>query len=306
MAAYQSALGGMPIRQNTGIARSTPGTIAALAVAYLNSPSFAAMAPSSKRTYRGIAHRFVRLYGSHGVATLRREHVERLLERRSATPAAGNNELKLLRRLMRLAIREGYRIDDPTTGVKPLKSRRGGFYTWTEDDIAAFATAHPLGSKARLALALLLHTGQRRSDIVKLGRQHVRDGIISVRQQKTGTLVEIPVHTELQASLDAAAGPDLTFLITAQGRPFTPAGFGNWFREQCRLAGLPKECSAHGIRKAVARRLAEAGCTPHQIMSITGHKTLKEVDRYTAQASRRRLALEAMDKVVNGTSIGKP
>ncbi|WP_354595950.1 tyrosine-type recombinase/integrase [Rhodovulum tesquicola] len=87
---------------------------------------------------------------------------------------------------------------------------------------------------------------------------------------------------------------NLSFLVTAQGRPFSPAGFTNWFRDMVREAGLPDGLSPHGLRKATCRRLAEAGCTPHQIMAISGHKSLAEVTRYTVAAGRKDLAVQAM------------
>ncbi len=101
---------------------------------------------------------------------------------------------------------------------------------------------------------------------------------------------------DLQAIIDATPSEHLTFLTTAFGKPFTAAGFGNWFREQCNEAGLP-HCSAHGLRKAAARRLAEAGCTAHEIAAITGHASLREVQRYTKAADQTRLAVAAMDKM---------
>ncbi|MEA1835267.1 tyrosine-type recombinase/integrase, partial [Methylobacterium durans] len=177
-------------------------------------------------------------------------------------------------------------------------SKSEGFYTWSEADIATFEDRYPIGSRARLALALLLYTCQRRSDVVRMGRQHVRNGALAVRQQKTGTSLEIPLHPDLQSVLEASQAEHLTFLVTHEGRPFTPAGFTNWFRDTVRAAGLPDGCSPHGLRKAACRRLAEAGCTPHEIMSISGHKSLKEVTRYTAAAEQKRLAVRAMSTVV--------
>ncbi|MDE0944982.1 MAG: tyrosine-type recombinase/integrase, partial [Alphaproteobacteria bacterium] len=143
-----------------------------------------------------------------------------------------------------------------------------------------FEAEHPLDSKPRLALALLLYTGQRRSDVVGMGRQHVRDSRIQLRQVKTGTALAVSIHPNLQAVLDAHSVDNLTFLVTEFGKPFTAAGFGNWFRKQAIAAGLPDVCRSHGLRKAAARRLAEAGCTAPQIASVTGHKSLSEVERY--------------------------
>ncbi len=103
--------------------------------------------------------------------------------------------------------------------------------------------------------------------------------------------------------IDATPSRHLTFIVTAFGRPFAVASFGNWFREQCNMANL-RHCAFHGLRKAASVRLAEAGCTPHEIAAITGHASLKEIVRYTATADRKRLAASAMAKMRSRTSIG--
>lgn len=140
--------------------------------------------------------------------------------------------------------------------------------------------------------------------MVRIGRQHIRKGVLSVIQQKTGQDVHIPLHPDLSATLDALRRDNLTFLMTGQGKPFSPAGFTNWFRDMVREAGLPDGLSPHGLRKATCRRLAEAGCTAHEIMAISGHRSLAEVTRYTVAASRRDLAKRAiasLDKTETGT-----
>jgi len=114
-----------------------------------------------------------------------------------------------------------------------------------------------------------------------------------VRQIKTDALLAIEMHPALREVLASTPRENMTFLVTAYGKPHTAAGFGNWFREQCDAAGLP-QCSAHGLRKAAARRLAEAGCSNQQIKAVTGHKTDKEVSRYTAAADQSRLAEQAI------------
>jgi integrase len=231
---------------------------------------------------------------------LRQADVRKLMQQRS-TPDGSNLLLRALRAIMKHAVDVGMRADDPTAGVPKIKVKRDGYHTWTEADIEQFERVHPVGSRARLAFALLLYTGQRRSDVIRLGRQHIRDGLISLRQQKTGTEVTIPVHTDLAAILARTVGNGLA-IISSESRPGHPIGpeqFGHWFRRMCNQAGLP-HCSAHGLRKAAARRLAEAGATAHEIASITGHKTLAEVQRYSEAADRVRLARSAMDKL--GTS----
>jgi integrase len=307
MGAHSAAMEGEKLpRTEVGASRTVPGTINALVVAYLNAPAFGALSVSTKKTYRGILERFREAHGDKRVKMMEPHNVLAVMSSKATTPAAANNLLRMLRQLMKFAVLHGWRESDPTTGIKPPRMRSGGFHTWTEPEIAAFESAHKIGTRARLALALLLYTAQRRSDVVRLGRQHIRDGVLSIRQQKTGAAVEIPVLPELRAILEASQNAHLTFLVTASGKPFSSAGFGNWFREMCDEANLPKACAAHGLRKAAARRLAEAGCTAHQIMSITGHKTLREVTRYTEAADRRGLAVAAMSKLKKRTLREKP
>ncbi|MEY4967167.1 MAG: hypothetical protein RL274_2750 [Pseudomonadota bacterium] len=302
-AAAMEARQAMP--KQIGAERTLPGSINALTIAYFNSADFHGLAETTRSTYRGILEAFRTEFGNRSAAGLDRRAVAALVNQKAATPAAAGNRLRMIRIVTRFGIAQGWRNDDPTTGVKAPKIRSGGFHTWTEEEIAAFEAKHPVGTRARLALALLLWTAQRRGDVVRMGKQHIKAEWLTVRQQKTGAVVQIPVHTELRVAIDALPNNHLTFLVTENGKPFTAAGFGNWFRDVCRQAGLPDHCAAHGLRKAAARRLAEAGCTAHQIMAITGHKTLREVTRYTEAADRHGLAETAMAKIGRGTSSGK-
>lgn len=276
-----------------GLSRTKPGTLSALIAAYYASPEFTGLASSTKATYRGIIERFRAKHGDKRVAAIERKHIKAIIGAMHETPAAANNLLDRLKALMTLAIDIGMRKDDPTLRMRGYGTKGDGFHTWTEDEIEAFEMRHPIGSKSRLALALMLYTGQRRSDAVTMGWQHVSGHRIKVRQQKTKGRLEIPMHPTLRAVMAATPRENMTFLVTSFGKPFTPAGFGNWFRERCDEAEL-RQCSAHGLRKAAARRLAEAGCSNQQIKAITGHKTDKEVSRYTAAADQVRLAEQAM------------
>jgi integrase len=210
----------------------------------------------------------------------------------------------LIKSLMAFAVDEEWRADDPTIGIKPIANRSAGFHTWDENQIAAFEAHHPVGTTARLALALLLYTAQRRSDAVRMGRQHIRDGVVHVRQQKTGAMLAIPLHPALATIIEATPSEHLTLLTTSKGKPFTAAGFGNWFRDRCNEAGLPKQCAAHGLRKAACRRLAEAGCSANVIASISGHRTLSEVARYTKAADQQRMARDGMAAIISRTGSG--
>jgi integrase len=302
--AYAAAMANAPMPTDIGAKRIRAGSIDALVIAYFNSPGFLSLSPATQATYRGILEGFTREHGPKPLAPLTRKHLEAMLARRMATPAAANHWLRLVKQLMRFAVREGMRPDDPARDIDYIKRKTAGFHTWTEDEIAAFEAHHPIGTKARLALALLLYTAQRRSDVVKIGRQHVRASVVHVRQQKTGTMLAIPVHPALQAILDATPGEHLTFLVTEYGKPFTAAGFGNWFRDRCDEAGLPKHCAAHGLRKAACRRLAEAGCSANVIAAISGHTTLREVERYTKAADQERMARQGMAAMVTGRNVG--
>jgi integrase len=240
-------------------------------------------------------------HGDKPVSLLDRRGVKAQLAKLSEKPGAANNFLRYLRLLMGFAIEEGLRADDPTARVKRLKVPGDGFRSWSEGEITAFENRHPIGSKARLAFSLLLFTAQRRGDAIRLGRGDILGGRICLKQNKTGARLEIPIHPELATVLrDAPVGP-ATFLITEYGEAFTPAGFGNRFRDRCKEAGLPTGMNAHGLRKAAARRLAEAGCTTREIMSITGHKTLGEIERYTRAVSQESLATGAMAKLAGRT-----
>lgn len=295
MAAYEAALAGQSIPPAADRA-GKPGTIRALAVSYFNSTAYRSMKDSTQAVYRAIIERLCREHGDKRAALMQREHVVKLMAARADKPESANGLRKCLRAMMQHAIEIGLRADDPTRDVKAIRGKTGGFHSWSDAEIAQFEKRHPVGTKPRLALALLLYTAQRRADVVGMGWQHCRDGSISVRQIKTGAQLQIPVHSALAGVLNDTPRENMTFLTTQFGKPFTAPGFGNWFRERCNEAGLPN-CSAHGLRKAAARRLAEAGCTTHEIASITGHASLREIQRYTKAVDQVRLGVAAMDKV---------
>ncbi|MDQ1079726.1 tyrosine-type recombinase/integrase [Pseudoroseomonas cervicalis] len=298
MAAYQAAMAAAPDKAPIGATLTVPGSIDALAVDWYGSALFRQLASSTQAVYRRNLERIRAAHGHRLVADLDAQVVRRLMAKQIETPAAANHVLRMLRLLMRHAIDLEWRPDDPTRGVRRFRERQEGARTWSEEDIARFEAHHPIGSRARLAMALLLYTGQRRSDVVKMGRQHLRGGSIFVRQQKTGAELLIPLHPELRRVLEATQGEHLTFLTTQAGASFaSPTGFYNWFVEVTQAAGLPKGLSPHGLRKAAARRLAEAGCSAHQIAAITGHKTLSEVERYTRAVDQERLATAAILKL---------
>lgn len=232
------------------------------------------------------------------------KHVRKLRDELNATPGAARHRLKALRALFRWAV-ENDDIDwvesNPALGVSIIKYRTKGHHSWTITEVEQYEARHPLGSQARLALDILLYTAGRREDVPRLGRQHLTpNGRLQFTQAKNEhrapVEIDIPVHPDLDTSINATPSGHLAFLVTQFGKPFTANGFGNKFKDWCRQADLP-HCSAHGVRKATAARLAERGATPHEIMAITGHRTLEEVERYTRAASRAVLADSGMAKL---------
>jgi len=208
MAAYTNALEAAPkTTTEIGSARTIAGSVNAMIVGYLGSAAFSQLAATSQRQYRRILEELRRQHGDHSIATLERRHVTLLIEAKAATPAAARDLLRCLRLLVQHAIKLGIRQDDPTIGVRVKMPKTDGFRTWTEDEIAAFEAAYPIGTKARLALALLLGTALRAGDVVRVGRSHVRNGaVVGIVQQKTGApLPPIPISADLAAAINAAA-----------------------------------------------------------------------------------------------------
>lgn len=270
------------------------GSLGCLIAEYYLSAQFLNLRPITRGTYRNEMERLRAAHGDKPVKLLDRKGVLKLIGERAGKPGAANQLLKMLKVLMGFAILTEVRKDDPTAKIKKLKVEGDGFLAWSEADIERFEDRHPVGSKARLALALLLYTAQRRGDVIRITPRDIRSGVLSLVQSKTGTPLEVPIHPELAATIAASTTGLQAILTTQGGKPFSPAGFGNWFRDRCTEAGLPKGYNAHGLRKAACRRLAEAGCSTKQIMAISGHKDLSEVERYTKAAEQARLGRQAM------------
>lgn len=291
---YRRALVAKPEPKKMMIGTVTPGSIDALCIAYYGTADFKRLDDRTQRVRRGILDRFRMGHGNKPAARLEARHLVALGDQHTETPEAYNALLKALRAVFRAGVLRGLVKDNPAVAVPYLPSRNpDGFHSWTLEEVEQFEARWPVGTKPRLALALLLYTAQRRSDVVLLGRQMVRDGVLTFTQQKNRARkpvkVTIPVIAELRRVIDASTCGDLTFLVTEHGGAFTPESFGNAFRRWCRAAGLP-HCSPHGLRKAAAARLADLGCSAHEIMAVTGHRTIKEVIRYTEASDRRRMA----------------
>ena len=235
---------------------------------------------------RAILERFREEHGDKRIALMHKGALQTILNKKS--PAAAANWRKALRGLIDHALSLDMLATDPLVGVKltPVKSKAP--HTWEPEECAHFEAHYALGTRERLAYELLLQVGHSRSDIVRMGRQHVRNGVLSLERQKTKVAFDVTVTPMLQAAIDAMPpSHHLMFLVTAHGKPFTAAGFGNWFRDACNAAGLPKRCTSHGLRRAAATRAADRGATTTQLMAWFGWKTASEADRYTRSADRK-------------------
>jgi integrase len=302
MAAYGAQLSETP-ETVTLRTKAAPGTFAALAVRYYGSPQYQSLSETSRANYRRVIDGFLEQHGHRQVKQMTREHIDIIIGKMASKPGAGIILLKRVRTLVRYAMALGWTDRDPTAGVKAYRSKE--IHTWNEEEIAAFEERWSVGSRERLAFGLLLYTGQRGSDVHRmLWTDYVGD-TIRVAQQKTKTKLTLPIHESLGCLLDIANRNHATIVVTTYQKPFSVKGFGNMMSDAIREAGLPRRCKPHGLRKAAARRLAEAGCSTNEIMAITGHKTLAEVERYTRAAEQERLARQAIQRQSENRS-GKP
>jgi integrase len=276
--------------------RPRPGSLREFCIAYYGSADFRRLSRRTQHVRRLILDKLCAQHGNKPAESLEPKHVRSLRDARPDKPEAGNAIVKALRAVFHVAMESGRADANPAKQVSYRASGSPGFHTWTDAEVRQFEAHHPIGTMARLALALLLYTGQRRSDVVRFGPAQVHDGLLVFRQLKTGAELVLPIVPALQQAIDATACGADTFLVTEFRRPFTADGFGNRFRAWCDDAGL-RHCSAHGLRKAAATRLAEAGASSHEIAAVTGHRTLKEVARYTAAADQRRLAQRAFARL---------
>lgn len=295
MAAYQAALGAAP--KPVAMERSKPGTLGALVAAYYTSPSFTERRGSTQRGYKVSLEPFREKWGAYPVRGMIAADVRSILDGVKGE-ASRENLRKRLRQILQFGLERGWCDSNPVLALeRDTKRKVAGFIPWSEDEITAYEARWPSGSRERLAMALLLYTGQRRSDVVSMGRQHVRDGRIHVSQLKTDKRLAIRIHPALQVELDAAPQGQMTFVQTEYGKPFSAAGFTGWFVGRSIKAGIVGR-SPHGLRKAAGRRLAEAGCSAHEIMAILGHDSLQEAERYTRDADQARLGDAAIAALV--------
>jgi integrase len=301
-AAYAAALATMPEHPEIGASRTLPGTINALAVDYYRSTMWEHLAKDTRKKRHRTIELFRAKHGDKRVALLRREHIEKMLAE-IGKPSAKRDWVKTIRGLLQFAI-PNMLASDPTEGISRIKlAKTKGHHTWTDEEIAQYRAHWPLGTQQRLVMEFALETASRKGEVVRLGPQHVRNGRIRIERTHGSDDVDIPMSAELQAACEAMPKVHLNYIVTAYGKQRSKYGLGNDFARWATEAGLPARCRMHGLKKGGMRRLAEAGNTAHELMAISGHKTLTEVQRYTIDADKKRLAESGMAKMRERTKV---
>lgn len=291
-AVYARCLAGVPLPAP----REAKGTLAWLIHRYKESAHWATLKPSTRAYRDNILKRVEKEAGQVPFAAITRKHINEAIDRRPVH--AGMNFRKVMAQLFKWAVSVDLIEISPVEGATRHRIKTDGFHTWTVAEVGRFYEVWPVGSMERLAMDLALFTGLRRSDLFRLGRQHVSGGLITIRTEKTGAVVNLPIFSALRASMDATPRGDLAFLTTGRGEPFSSAAsFGMWFGKACRAARVPGRL--HGLRKAGATIAAEAGATAHELMAMYGWTRLTEAERYTMQASRKRLAAGSAERIAN-------
>lgn len=296
--AYHKAMAGVvEPKAGVGSSRTVAGTFSDLISQYYGSAAFTSKAVATQRNYKSSIEPFRKEHGDKPVSLIKAKHIDALLgEIAKRSTAQAHNLRKRLLKLMALAVKWEFRADNPMLDVDRVQHKTKGYETWSDLDIGQFRTHWPVGSAQRIAFEVLLYTGLRRSDVVRLGRQHIKDGHIAITARKTGAQLHIPIHPEFRAVLDTIKHGHLVFIATVHGAARSEFGLTNWVIEAAKAAGLPPHRSPHGLRKAACVRLADAGCDVFEIMSITGHTDMKEVQTYVAAANKKKQAMSAITK----------
>ena len=285
------------------LASIKPRTFGWIAARYFGSGEFAGLDPVSQRRIRTIIESCLQedFKGESmrdcPVSMLTAAKIKSLRDAKMDKKGAANKRLQYLSAMFGWAVEDGCMPGNPARDVKKLKYATDGFHTWTVEEVQQFERRFPIGTKPRLALALMLYLGVRRSDVVKLGPGMVKEGVLSLVPQKTRykrlTISYKPILPELARIIHATKIGTESFLETARGKPFSVAGFGNWFRGRCNEAGQ-QHCTCHGLRKAGATIAAERGATTNQLMAIFDWTTPHQPEVYTRKADRKLLAREGM------------
>lgn len=289
-AAHAALIRGLPLPE-----LETPGIVKVRSIRWLidrykESAHWASLSVATRKQQGLFFQQAVEHSGNEDCRKVTAKDIRNALEARKATPALANNFLKAMKGLFKWAVLNEHVDVDPTSGVQGLKHKTVGFPVWTPDDVAKFCEKWEIGTMPRLAFELIVHSGIRRSDIHRAGRQHLSGNIFSIRTAKTDTQITVEFPPELLAIITRTKSHGLHFIENAHGKPFTKESFGNWFGKCCREAGVEK--NAHGIRKLSATLAANGGATTHEMMAQYGWKNVQQAETYTKGADRARLGVK--------------
>lgn len=283
----------------------TGRTVAWLITQYRASPAYEALAKETRKQFRYQLDRMRVRIGNAPIDEITPASIAAGRDARASKPSDANKFLKCAVALFRFAVDRQWLSSNPAKGIEKLRTPSIGFHTWTEEEAQAFEARWPVGTRERLAFDLLVYTGVRRSDVVRLGRQHARDGEITITTEKSRNMgkpveVTITILPPLARSIESASAGGMIYLTTLKGTAFTKEAFGNWFRGACRAAGVPGSC--HGLRKLAAVRMAENGATEAELNAVFGWADGSgESATYIRKASRKRLSRAGMAKVLPQT-----
>lgn len=279
--------------------RILPGSFGALTLEYRKSPDFLSLAPRTRAGYLKYMGAMHKLYNV-ALVDIRRRHAIRYRDHFRKTPAKANKVVSMLSVLLEYAVELEYIPSNPIRRVPLLAV--GEYRRWSDDDIAFAFERFP--ETMRRAIIVALYTGQRQGDVLAMRWSDYDGEGIQVTQQKTGVKLWIPCSAVLRAELEAwkAAGrSSVTIITNVAGRPYRGYSFGAMFSKEISKHPEMRGLVFHGLRKTAAAKLAEAGCTVHEIAAITGHKTLSMLTHYTKEAEQKTRARAAVIKLENVT-----
>ncbi|MBC8718768.1 tyrosine-type recombinase/integrase [Ochrobactrum sp. Marseille-Q0166] len=287
-AAYHAALTGQPIEVKT----VHSGTLQWLWEKYTNeSAKWAGYSDATRKQQRLIMEKVLAVNANKALTSFTQDVMQEAVDRRHETPAMAANFLKVMRGMFGWAKKMRLVLVDPTLDIDLPEYKTSGFPAWTVEDVIAYRGKHTIGSPQRLAMELMLLAGIRRSDVVRVGIQHITGRILTMDTAKTGARISVELSDELLALIDGTSRKGLHLIESTQGKPFTKESFGNWFRDACTEAGVTK--SAHGLRKLSATLAAEGGAATHQLLAQYGWTNIATAEIYTKGVDRKRLGIEA-------------
>lgn len=274
------------------------GKMAGMIAAYQGSPHYANLAAATRREYDRYLKHFGAALGNTDPDSLAPAEVAAIRDGLGNAPAAANAMVRAIAALYAWGRERGFAKSNPAADISKLKiGEHRAWPAWAWDLVPYLRT------ELRLACNLALYTGQRLGDVLAMHMGQIRDGIVTVRQSKTGKTMRIPLHRELTPLIEECRSRGALYLVSRpDGSQFTVDQFhAMWSREMVKADVKRIRAEGyvfHGLRKSATVKLAEAGCTEKQIAAVTG-QSLAMVAHYSKEADQLKLAQEAIRRVEN-------